>query len=249
MSTDVASAPANSVRLGGVVLVAFAAMPRIAAAQAATCNSPPSAVVAALEQRYRAVRTFNGDFVQTYLARSYNRSTTSKGHVVFSRPANVDWTFTDPAGTRVVSDGITITTYDAPNARAFVQNVSQAQSPYLVALTFLDPLSKTHTAFQVLCGTTMQFPSGIVLVAVPITASPVYTKILFYMDAGSEDVRRVLLLDGQGNRNRFDFNATKLDQPVGRHQFVFTAPPGVSVILPPPSAPPPPAPALQDADR
>ena len=43
------------------------------------------------------------------------------------------------------------------------------------------------------------------LEGVPKEATPAYQKILLYVDANTYQVRRVLLLDAQGNRNRFDF--------------------------------------------
>lgn len=222
-------------------------MPSAAAAQVVQCTSPSAAnaAVAAIEQRYRGVTTFSSDFTQTFLAKAYNLTFTSNGHVVFSQPANMDWTFANPGGIRVVSDGVQITVYDAPNARVFVQPVSQAQSLYVAALAFLGSLSTTHTAFQIFCGITMQFPGGNVIVATPVLSSSGYTRILFYVDGTSSDVRRVLILDGQGNRNRFDFAATKLNEAVAPTQFVFSPPPGTTMIHPPPTAPVPPVPVLR----
>ncbi len=223
-----------------LAVVAVLATPGVAAAQQSVpCTAPPAVAVAAVEQRYRGVATFSSDFVETLIVKAYDQTVVSNGHVVFSRPASVDWTFTKPAGARVVSDGVQTTTYDAPSGRAFVQPVSQ-QSPYVAAFAFLGALGTTHTAFQLLCGVTMQFPGGNVIVAEPVVSTPAYTKILFYADAAAGDVRRVLLLDRQGNRNRFDFSAPKVNDPVAPNQFVFTPPAGVAVIFPPPSAQPPP---------
>jgi outer membrane lipoprotein carrier protein len=39
-----------------------------------------------------------------------------------------------------------------------------------------------------------------------------------------------MVIDGQGNRNRFDFNAPRINEPVNDDTFTFTAPPGTSVI-------------------
>jgi len=232
--------PRSAMSSCSLVFVAVTAMPSTAAAQIVSCSTPPAVAVAAIEQRYRGVTTFSSDFTQTFFAKAYQLTATSKGHVVFSRPANMDWTFTDPAGTRIVSDGVQLTIYDAPLARAFVQPVSQSLSAYPVALAFLGALSTTHTAFQLLCGATMQFPGGAVLVAEPAAPTPAYTKVLFYIDAASGEVRRVWVLDGLGNRNRFDFFATKLNEPVATTQFVFTPPAGVTTIQLSPTAPPPP---------
>jgi outer membrane lipoprotein carrier protein len=45
-------------------------------------------------------------------------------------------------------------------------------------------------------------------------------------------VRRVMIIDGQGNRNRFDFDDAKMNQPVPPESFKYTPPPGTSIIHP-----------------
>jgi outer membrane lipoprotein carrier protein len=79
----------------------------------------------------------------------------------------------------------------------------------------------------------MAFPGGYVLVGKPKTATPAYKEVFFYVDKSTSQVRRVLIVDGQGNHNRFDFegaavNAKNLDQS----QFTCRIPPGANVIHP-----------------
>ena len=45
-------------------------------------------------------------------------------------------------------------------------------------------------------------------------------------------VRRVLIVDAQGNKNRFDFSAPIVNKPVPKDEFDFTAPPGTKVVKP-----------------
>jgi outer membrane lipoprotein carrier protein len=45
-------------------------------------------------------------------------------------------------------------------------------------------------------------------------------------------VMRVLILDGQGNRNRFDFTNPQVNLAVPTTQFQFTPPAGTTVINP-----------------
>jgi outer membrane lipoprotein carrier protein len=78
----------------------------------------------------------------------------------------------------------------------------------------------------------MGFPGGYVLVGDPVQPTPAYTKVLFFVDAATWQVRRVLILDGQGNRNRFDFTSPVINQPVPPTQFVFTPPPGTTIVKP-----------------
>jgi outer membrane lipoprotein carrier protein len=43
-------------------------------------------------------------------------------------------------------------------------------------------------------------------------------------------VRRVTIIDGQGNRNSFVFSNPKLNVPVSPGQFQFTPPPGTTLL-------------------
>ena len=45
-------------------------------------------------------------------------------------------------------------------------------------------------------------------------------------------MRRALILDAQGNRNRFDFDKPIVNQPAAKGEFDFTPPPGTKIIRP-----------------
>jgi outer membrane lipoprotein carrier protein len=78
----------------------------------------------------------------------------------------------------------------------------------------------------------MKFPGGMVLAGTPKTPTAAYSKVLFYVDTSTAQVRRVMIIDGQGNRNRFDFDDAKINQPVPPESFKYTPPPGTSIIHP-----------------
>ncbi len=202
------------------------------AAPAAPAAPTAASVVANVQTFYNATTTFSADFTQTYLVKAYNQTKTSQGHVIFSKPGKMDWTYKDPAGNRIVSDGTLLRVYEAANKQMYEQNVTQSQYPAALAfLTGQGELAKLFN-FQLLDGATMQFPGGWVLVGDPVTPTPAYTKVLFYVDQATSQVRRVLILDGQGNRNRFDFAAPVVNQPVPATQFVFTPPAGTTIVKP-----------------
>lgn len=196
--------------------------------------APPNAatVVANVQAFYDKTSTFSSDFAQMYVVKAYNTTKTSSGHVVFLKPGKMDWTYNQPAGNRIVSDGSLLRVYEAGNKQMYEQGVNQSQYP--AALAFLTGQGKLATLFnfQLLDGSQMQFPGGYVLVGDPIQPTAAYTKVLFYVDGATWQVRRVLILDGQGNRNRFDFSGAVINQPVAPTQFVFTPPPGTTIIKP-----------------
>lgn len=189
-------------------------------------------VVTAVQTFYDKSQTFKSDFEQKFWVKAYSQEKTSRGHVTFSKPGKMDWVYLDPKDNRVVSDGSVIKVYEAANKQMYEQPVAKSQYP--AALSFLTGTGKLADAFdfELVSGQELKFPGGYVLVGTPKQPTPAYAKVLFYVDAGTSQVRRVMIIDGQGNRNRFDFENPRINEPVAPGQFTFTPPPGTSVVRP-----------------
>jgi outer membrane lipoprotein carrier protein len=189
-------------------------------------------MIGKVQDFYDKTSNFQADFSQEYLVKQYNKKKSSHGHVVFDKPGKMSWTYLDPAGNRVVSDGKKLKVYEADSKQLYEQDVTASQYP--AALAFLTGQGKLadvfdFTAFE---GAQMSFPGGAVLVGVPKTATPAYQKVLFYVDNASSQITRVLIIDGQGNHNRFDFVHPVINQKLPPGQFAFSPPPGTTTIHP-----------------
>jgi outer membrane lipoprotein carrier protein len=152
--------------------------------------------------------------------------------VTFEKPGKMSWNYDAPNGNRVVSDGTTIRVYEKENEQMYETPVKGSQYP--AALSFLVGQGKLMKDFslRLLDAAQMKFEGGYVLEGTPKEATPAYQKILLYVDAQTSQVRRVLILDAQGNKNRFDFSTPIVNQPVPKGEFEFTPPPGTRVIKP-----------------
>jgi len=70
----------------------------------------------------------------------------------------------------------------------------------------------------------------------PRSSNPAYEQVLFYVDQAmlakrsAGTIRRVVVLDAQKNRNRFDFLEASTPDRVEPSEFVFTPPAGVTVV-------------------
>lgn len=191
-----------------------------------------AAEVARVQANYEKVRSFRARFKQDYWVKAYDQRKKSVGAVVFARPGKMSWSYDDPKGNRVVSDGKLLRVYEEGAKQLFEQPVDKSQYPQALGfLTGESKLAETFT-FEGNEGASMSFPGGVVLVATPRQPLATVQKVLLYVDAATHYVRRVLLLDAQGNRNRFDFDDVKLDDTVDAREFVFTAPAGTTVIHP-----------------
>jgi outer membrane lipoprotein carrier protein len=190
--------------------------------------APSADVIAERVQKfYDKTRTYRANFVQRYHLRAYHKTKDSAGRVAFEKPGKMSWRYANN-GNRIVSDGKTVKVYEAGNKQMYVQPMAKSQYP--AALAFLvggGKLKKQLTLRKLSSGS---FPKGHVLEGTPKTPTPAYSKLLLFVDAGTHQVRRVLLLDAQGNRNRFEFERPVLNRKVAASEFAFLPPPGTQVI-------------------
>jgi outer membrane lipoprotein carrier protein len=214
-----------------------------ARAQDAQASSAPSANVAAenaaakelvdrVQAFYDKTTSFRAEFQQEFIATLHNKKTASNGTVAFVKPGKMSWRYASPAGNRIVSNGVKMRVYEAANQQMFESPVDKAQYP--AALSFLTGQGKLWESFnfELKSGAEMKFDGGSVLVGTPKTASPAYKKVLFYVDTKTAQVRRVLILDNQGSKNRFDFIAPKVNEAIGEGEFVFEPPANTSIVKP-----------------
>ncbi len=181
---------------------------------------------------YDQSQTFKSGFTQKFWVKAYNQTKDSRGTVIFSKPGKMHWTYADPQGNEVVSDGQNLKVYEAANKQMYAQTVDRSQYP--AALSFLTGGGKLQDTFdfELFSGDRMHFPGGYVLVGTPKTPSPAYTKVLFYVDAQTSQVRRVMVIDGQGNRNRFDFLTPRINEQIVDTEFNFEPPAGTAIVRP-----------------
>lgn len=215
-------------------LAAVMAVAPASQAQGAPSGPLPSVqdAVANVQNFYNRTQTFQSDFDQHYLAKAYNQTKDSSGHVTFSKPGKMEWVYNNPQGNRIVSDGTTIWVYDASNKQVVQQSVAQSALPSVLSFLSGQGNLANDYNFEIFDGAQMNFPGGYVLVGTPKVANPSVVKVLFYVDKATSQIRRGMVIDGQGNRNRFDFKNPQVNTPVNPAQFKFVAPPGTTVVNP-----------------
>jgi outer membrane lipoprotein carrier protein len=201
-------------------------------AAAAPATPSAEAIAARVQAFYDQTKTFQAAFKQEYFIRMHDQHRTSEGRVAFEKPGKMSWKYDQPNGNRVVSDGRTLKVYDRENQQMFEQPVDKSQYP--AALAFLMGQGELTRSFtlRLLDPTTVKFEGGWVLEGTPKDPTPAYQKVLLYVDSATSQVRRVLILDAQGNRNRFDFNTPLVNTPVPNGEFTFTPPEGTQIVRP-----------------
>lgn len=225
---------AISLLFGSGLFLAFSdlAVPS-AWAQGAAPAQPITAIEIAdrVQTVYDSSKTFRSAFKQRYYVAAYDKFKDSNGSVIFQKPGKMSWRY-DNNGNRVVSDGKLIKVYEKENKQMFEQNIDKSQYP--AALSFLVGGGQLKKEFKLtkLEAKDLAFEGGYVLLGEPTAPTPAYQKILLFVDARTFQVRRVLMIDAQRNRNRFDFIDPIVNQPVDPKEFNFQAPPGTQVVRP-----------------
>jgi outer membrane lipoprotein carrier protein len=180
---------------------------------------------------YDSSQTFRSAFQQRYYIAAYDKYRDSNGSVVFQKPGKMSWHY-DNNGNRVVSDGKLIKVYEKENNQMFEQSIDKSQYP--AALSFLLGGGQLKKEFKLseLNAKDLGFEGGHVLLGEPVSPTPAYQKILLFIDGKTFHVRRVLMIDAQRNRNRFDFIDPVVNQPVEPREFTFDPPAGTRIVRP-----------------
>ncbi|MEZ4373172.1 MAG: outer membrane lipoprotein carrier protein LolA [Polyangiaceae bacterium] len=224
------------VALGGLTV---SGAPNVAEAQTATKQADSKAkkgprskeIAKRVQDFYDKTKTFQAGFKQRYWIKKYNKYKNSNGQVVFEKPGKMSWRYKNN-GNRVVSDGKKIKVYEAEEKQMYEQDIDKSQYP--AALAFLTGSGSLRKAFRLrkLDAKRMKFEGGYVLLGKPRKPTPAYTKVLFYIDAKTSQVRRVMLIDAEGNRNTFDFLSPSVNKETPKGEFEFKPPAGTKVIKP-----------------
>ena len=219
-----------SLALGGTALLGGSTFAPTALASVSDVNADE--VARRVQSFYDATRTFRANFTQSYLIKVQNQTKKSTGRVAFEKPGKMSWTYDEPNGNRVVSDGKMVRIYEKENETLYETPVTKSQYP--AALSFLVGEGQLARDFslRLLNAAEMKFENGYVLEGTPKEASPSYQKVLLYVDAQTSQVRRALILDAQGNRNRFDFEVPVVNESIRPEEFAFIAPPKTKVVRP-----------------
>jgi len=165
--------------------------------------------VANVQGVYANVSTYNAAFTQQYVIGALHTTITSAGNVTFARPSKMSWLYTQPPGNRVIVNGQQVSVYQAATNQTFVTN--QAQVP--AAFSFLTGQAQLASTFNFTMPPTLAFQGGYVLVGTPTTPLVGLSTVMFYVDQQTSQVRRVTVVDGQRNVNRFDFANVVVNHP------------------------------------
>lgn len=209
-------------------------------AQAKAPTAPPGApaadpaltALAAVQTFYDQTRDVSADFFQTYVNKLYDRTDKSRGHVVFKKPGKMRWDYAKPNGKVIVAGSGKLLVFEpgeepTDKGQVMEQNFAQADLPQ--AMSFLLGTGKLSDDFdaKLLDAAREGFANGQVLELHPKRPNPHFDRLLFYVESNAALrglVRRIVIVDTNGNRNRFDFSAFKFNSGTPESTFEWRPP-------------------------
>jgi outer membrane lipoprotein carrier protein len=200
-------------------------------------------VAGAVQAFYNQTKGVRARFHQTHYLRIYSRYERSRGSVTFAKPGKMRWDYDAPNGKIVSSDGRELTMLDPPDsgepggrAQCIRSALDEDQLPQ--AFSFLTGSGRLEDdfTFRLLDAARQGYREGYVLELRPREPSPHYERILFYVlradNRPTGVVRRVLIVDASGNRNRFDFSEMQWNPRTTESTFRVSPPSGVRCSRP-----------------
>ncbi len=202
-----------------------------------------SEIVGFVQTFYDQTLTLEADFEQTRYTRLYDRYDRAKGEVVFKKPGKMRWDYDKPNGQVFVTQGDKLLIYQPPqegekNGQLIERPISDDQLP--AAFSFLTGTGTLDKDFDVrlLEHDNDNFKDGYVLQLIPRKPNANYEQLVFYVRTLEKNgkqagiVQRVLIIDAEGNRNRFDFSKIRFNRDVSDKRFSFRAPKGTERVNP-----------------
>lgn len=197
-------------------------------AQAQSSSPPPLTapeLAAKVDAAYGALQSFGATFKQRYYAHHGKDST---GSVLFERPDKMRWRYDN--GNLAVADGQTLKIYERDNKRVYLSPSDKSLFPVL--LSFLNAPGGLVSALDldVPPAARIAYRDGYVFSGRPRQLSRAFSHVLWFVQPEGFLVRRVVVVDAQSNRHRFDFQRPKANPKVPAGSFTFTPPPGTQII-------------------
>jgi outer membrane lipoprotein carrier protein len=191
----------------------------------AAVPTPAEALARRIEDRHRSLQDLQAHFVQTYRSGVLGREVTERGTVSIKPPGRMLWEYRDPEKKTFVSDGRKFFFYVPSDRQVIVRDRSADRSVLARLLSgggaILDDFEAGLEAS----------PTGHPrLRLVPRKPDPDVDRV--YIEADDKDrIEAIEILDAQGNRSRFRFEAIRENVGLPDRLFRFEIPSGVEVVI------------------
>lgn len=200
-------------------------------------------LVKRVESRHERLRDFQALFSQRYFRRAIRKSVEERGTVAIKRPGLMRWEYEKPERKLFITDGAKSYFY-LPEERQLIVSYEDSRSPRLKQgspLGLLAGRSRLSEAFEVSYSATEPAAGGVRLRLLPRQPQDELSEAELEVDPEEGQIRRLVLVDAQGNRTEFAFEKIRENRGLPDSLFRFNVPAGVDVLLASDPGPYPPA--------
>ncbi len=202
-----------------------------AAAGAGAGAEGAGAVMARLQARYDATRSFKAAFRQEIQSQALNQQLVSSGTVYYLRPGRMRWEFSSPDRQTVVADGETLWIHQEAQRQVVkirLERAFRTKTP----ISFLIGLGKLSEDFD--AEIRPRGPHGeIVLNLLPRARDADVGRLELWLTPETYDIVGAVVADATGGTTRWEFSGLERNVALGDELFRFTVPQGVDVVVPP----------------
>ena len=184
------------------------------------------AIIQGVERAYNATDSLEAEFEQRYHSKVFRRRRLSKGKVRFARPGLMDWQYEAPKKRRYILDGKDLWVHRVDEGELMVRRDYDG-GELQAALRFLWGRGRLDKGFKV--ALLKQNQDRALLRLTPERPSGHYDQVRLAVRLKDFRISDSVVVDAQGNENRFKFIHARYDQKLGPDDFRFIPPKGLQV--------------------
>jgi len=185
-----------------------------------------------IDKIFKDTPRYKAGFIQKHKQKISGVEREQKGTVYVERPHKISFRYAAPNKNRIVSDGTTLKLYVAADQQMFEHPVKNTEYPGAFGFIMGGGL---RPSFNFTYNDKAKFALGPILIGAPRSPNPQYEQVLFYIDkdklakGDAGVVNGVLILDAQGNKNRFELHDATFPTSIDAAEFTFTPPAGTNI--------------------
>jgi outer membrane lipoprotein carrier protein len=184
------------------------------------------ALVDRMQAFYEKTNDFKADFKQDYKYKTFRRTQTSTGTVIYKKPGLMRWEYEKPSKRTFVLAGSKVYAHD-PEAQSLTV-ASVDTSKLSASVTFLFGQGKLADEFNIKKGTCADC-KGTLLVLDPAQPDPRFRQVRLEVDTNTAQVLKSTVVDPDGSENTIAFLNLKTNVNIEADSFKINPPQGTRV--------------------
>ncbi|WP_224367508.1 LolA family protein [Hyalangium versicolor] len=183
-------------------------------------------LVERMQSFYEKTQDFKASFKQDYKYKTFNRTRTSTGTVLYKKPALMRWEYESPGKTTYVLTGNKAYIYSVEAESIMVLSLETSKlSPSVSFLLGRGQLAREFNITQGKCADC----KGALLVLDPVHSDPRFTQVRLEVDSSTGQVLKSTVVDPDGAENTISFLDLKTNVKLKADSFKLNPPEGTRV--------------------